>query len=173
MKEILAKILQRLEAACPSLKYKDLDWGQMDYFEGQPPVKFPCAVVDMREATCADEGAGTQRCIASIDVRMFTLPLSNSNPKAPVTQQAQALAIFDLHSEVHYALHGWCEANQEEWGVLTRIAYRKVKRQDNVREYIMSYKVEYVDNSTSPSYDLIPAPTPIITDTISIQVPPF
>ena len=45
MKEILLQIMSELQAKVPELAYIAEDWGQMDYYNGAPPVKFPCALI--------------------------------------------------------------------------------------------------------------------------------
>jgi hypothetical protein len=64
MEKLLTDIQDRLAAApMPDghaqprkndrlFEYVDLDWGQCDFYAGQmPPVKFPCALLDINAAT--------------------------------------------------------------------------------------------------------------------------
>lgn len=169
MKEILAAIMHRLNENVPNLKYIDLDWGQCDFYERDMPVKFPAALVDMRSITTMDEGTLSQRCVGDIQVRIFALPLSPTNARAKDTQRETALQVFDLHSEVFASLHGWAAEEQSTWDALTRTAYNKVKRKDTLREYVMTFRVAYVDNAAVPQYSLNPAPTITITP-VSFQL---
>ena len=46
MKEIIQAIQQELAASVPGLRYIDRDWEQLRY--EQPPVKFPCALIEIK-----------------------------------------------------------------------------------------------------------------------------
>ena len=47
MKTILNAVMQRLKEQVSELRYISEDWGQLDYYETMPPVKFPCALVSI------------------------------------------------------------------------------------------------------------------------------
>jgi hypothetical protein len=159
MKNILTAILVRLQEKCEGLKYIDLDWGQCDFYERDMPVKFPAALVDMRSFTTMDEGNLSQRCVGDIQVRIFALPLSPTNARAKDTQRETAAQVFDLHSDIFAALHGWAEGEQDTWSALSRTSYNKVKRKDTLREYVMTFRVAYVDNAAVPVYTPTAPPT--------------
>ncbi len=158
MKEILKLIQVRLGEQVETLKYIDLNWGQMDYYT-QAPLKFPAALVHFRESRFENEGKHTQRGIAQIDINVYDMALSNSNAKAPDTQRDKAFEIFDLLAAIHAALHGWAPPGQGEYGNLTRTSLRFVKRDDGVRAYTMSYVLQYVDNSALIQYTSTPTPS--------------
>ena len=40
MKHILSAVMERLQAEVPELQYIAEDWGQMDFYQDTPPVKF-------------------------------------------------------------------------------------------------------------------------------------
>lgn len=58
MKQLIIDIQNRL-ASLPELKYIDIDWGQIDYYD-QPPVKYPCALIEIRQADYSNEGQHVQ-----------------------------------------------------------------------------------------------------------------
>ncbi len=144
MKELIDDIKTRLSAVT-QLKTIDEDWGQLDYYSNSPPVKFPCALVDIDQVPWSDEGKLVQIGIASVSIRVADQRLTNTNVKAPTAQKTKALAFFDLVMYIHQKLHGWSGANNN--GPLTRRMYRKVKRDDGIREVELIYTVEITDDS--------------------------
>jgi hypothetical protein len=149
MKELIDDIKTRLQGVT-ELKYIDEDWGQLDYYSAAPPVKFPCALIDIDNVRWSDEGNQTQIGIANVVVRLANMRLSNSNVKAPAGQKAKSLSFFDTVMHIHQKLHTWSGAKNN--GPLTRIGYRKVKRDDGIREIEMIFAVEITDDSARKVY---------------------
>jgi len=48
MKELLKAIYTQLKTV-PAIKWIDEDFGQIDAYEGKPPVAFPCALVKLNQ----------------------------------------------------------------------------------------------------------------------------
>jgi len=149
MKELIDDIKTRIEPVT-GLKYVDEDWGQLDYYSGGPPVKFPCALVDIGQVQWSDNGNQVQIGTGSVIIRIADQRISNSNVKAPVAQKTKSLSFFDLIMYIHQKLHGWSGAKNN--GPLTRVAYKKVKRDDGIREVEMIYAVEITDDSARKIY---------------------
>lgn len=55
MKEILEAVMRRLKEQVPDLAYVSEDWGQMDYYNEAPPVKFPCALISVSHISFESE----------------------------------------------------------------------------------------------------------------------
>ena len=149
MKELIDDIKTRLQGVT-ELKYIDEDWGQLDYYSASPPVKFPCVLIDIDSVRWTDQGNQTQIGIANVAVRLANMRLSNSNVKAPTAQKTKSLSFFDTVMHIHQKLHTWSGALNN--GPLTRIGYRKVKRDDGIREIEMIYTVEITDDSARKVY---------------------
>ena len=58
IKTILLAVQQRLAERVPELAYIDKNWGQLDY--EAPPVKWPCALLDIDEVPFSQIGGGGQ-----------------------------------------------------------------------------------------------------------------
>lgn len=149
MKELIDDIKTRIEPVT-GLKYVDEDWGQLDYYSPAPTVKFPCALVDIGQVQWSDTGNRVQIGTASVIIRIADQHISNSNVKAPTAQKTKSLSFFDMIMYVHQKLHGWSGAKNN--GPLTRVAYKKVKRDDGIREIEMIYAVEITDDSARKIY---------------------
>ena len=59
IKTILLAVQQRLAERVPELAYIDKNWGQLDY--EAPPVKWPCALLDIDEVPFSQIGRSEER----------------------------------------------------------------------------------------------------------------
>lgn len=66
MKEILEAVMRRLKEQVPDLAYVSEDWGQMDYYNEAPPVKFPCALISVSHIGFESETWGGAPCPADL-----------------------------------------------------------------------------------------------------------
>ena len=137
MKQLLTDIQNRLAAATiddkPLFAYVDLDWGQVDFYEGMPPVKFPCALIDVQNADFSNEGQRIQLGDVIVQIRVLDMILSRTSASAPATQREKAARIFDLLRETHRLLHAWT-GMPSSYGLLTRKTLARVRRKDGLHE---------------------------------------
>jgi hypothetical protein len=145
MKELIRAIQDKLCADTDALKYVDQDWGQMDYYD-RPPVKFPCALIDVQSAVYENEGRLIQQCEATIVIRLFELKLSNSSNSAPDGQKDNAQRIWQLAEDVNRALHGQ-NFLPAGYSSLTRKEMRRTKRRDGSYQTELFYRVIFKDFS--------------------------
>ena len=61
IKTILLAVQQRLADQVPELAYIDKNWGQLDY--EAPPVKWPCALLDIDEITHIETDGVGRGCV--------------------------------------------------------------------------------------------------------------
>ena len=83
MKEILEAVMRRLKEQVPDLAYVSEDWGQMDYYNEAPPVKFPCALISVSHIGFESETWGLRRArltfvLPTVPFSRVTWPLRNS-----------------------------------------------------------------------------------------------
>ena len=152
MKTLLNDIINRLsQAPCPQspqsplYHHVDIDYGQLDFFDGPPPVKFPAALIDIAAAEPSNLANRVQIDIVTLQVRIIDLILSPSNARATEEQKKAAFRSFDLITETNRLLHGWTGA--EHYGPLTRAGFQKINRRDQLREYRLTYKVQLTNSS--------------------------
>ncbi len=147
LETLFADLQDRLAAAVPDLKYVDFNWGQMD--DEQPPVKFPCALFDLRACNFTDKGNGEQVGIADIEIAVFDLNTTNSSAAAPANQKATAMRALLLCNAIQSALHKWAKQPEaaNPYGQLTRISVTRLRRRDRIRQYNIVYRVQLNDVS--------------------------
>ena len=59
MNTLIQNIQTRLDTIS-EIKYVDADWGQLDYYSPNFPVKFPCVLIDVSSANYSDIGTDKQ-----------------------------------------------------------------------------------------------------------------
>ena len=148
MKQLISDIKARLSEKVTALRYIDEDWGQLDYYASDAPVKWPCALITVTQAQWSNKGRLTQTGIADVSIRFADLKLSNTNPKASDSQRAAANNIFDVMTDSFASLHGWTADSAN--GPFTRTLTRKVNREDGIREFEVIYSVQLHDENAKP-----------------------
>lgn len=154
MRKLIESVKTRLFDTVPELRYIDEDWGQLDYYSPNQPVKWPCAIIEVTNVNWGNEANHVQLGFGQLSVRVADIRLSNSNVKAPARQQDKNASIFDLISTIYASLHGW--TSEFSNGPLTRIMTRKVKRDDGIREFEMIFSVQLVDDAAKITYKAYP-----------------
>lgn len=163
MEDILQDVQAKLQAEVPALKYVDEDWGQLDYYYPHPPVQWPCALIDVTQATWSNAGNLQQLGLIQVKVRVGDLKLTNSSGKASIGQKTTAFAIFATLKNIYKALHGWSDS--DAYSALIRVSNTRIKRDDGVRIYEVVFTTEYKDNSAMPVVTTAAKPTVRITAT--------
>lgn len=160
METYLAALIAHLETltmgATPTdkLQYIDVDWGQLDNYSNTPPVKFPCALIDIRTMNYTSNGVGTQIGIVDIEVRIADMPLANSSAAASATQRHNALRIHRLVNAVFAHLHGYAPTGGG-FGPLTRIGGSKIKRNDGIKEMRLVFRLQTDEQAARRTYSTV------------------
>ena len=166
MKQIIQNIQDKLVQDVSALKYVDQDWGQMDFFP-TPPVKFPCALIDIQSVQFTNTGNFIQQGTAMVVIRLFDLKLSNSSQKAPDNQKENAKKIWQLIEDVNKSIHGQ-NFLQEGYGLPIREQMRRTKRNDGCYQTELYYSVQFMDTTTEPILTPVSSVKPELK-TVSVQ----
>lgn len=145
MEDILSNIAEKLNEVS-ELKYKDENWGQLDYFGSDAPVQWPCGLVDFSSGQFSNNGKdiravpqNRQEGTIGIEITIANLKLTNTSTRAPQLQKQQAFGIWKIIKNVHEKLQGWSPV--ENGGGLVRTGFTKVKRDDGVQEIRVNYTI--------------------------------
>lgn len=148
MKEVIQNTQEKLGGV--GLRYIDEDWGQLDYYSPNFPVKWPCALIDVVQINYSDIGRDRSKTPKNrqmgegvLSIKLADLRLSNTGKNAPQTQKDNAWSIWGLIQEVHEILHGFRPA--ENASALIRTGIRRVRRDDGVQEYDLLYSFGLTD----------------------------
>ena len=140
MKTFLNAVMQRLKEQVSELRYISEDWGQLDYYETMPPVKFPCALVSIDRVNYSVVAKDRRKAVVSVVVRIADAPSVTGNVAAPESYRNRAFAIFDLLEEVDKALNGLSGDTFNQFSLES--IYRD-NRQDFIREYNMTFETGF------------------------------
>ncbi len=145
MDAIITSIQEKLQEV-EELQYIDENWGQLDEYGTHPPVKYPCALIDVVDVRYTDIGIdkrqntmNRQEGQAQVNIAVANLKLTNTSSKAPLKQKEHAHSIFRVIEKVHASLQGY---NPTEYcGALIRTVLKRVQRDDGVQEYFITYSL--------------------------------
>ena len=165
--DVLTAIAKKLSADT-LIKHIDEDWGQLDFYTDNPPVKFPCVLLEIQQIPWSNEGNKVQDGIMNISVTVADIKMSNTSYNAPGAQKTKAAAIWTILENINKALHGWrpvitTGTPLPDFKSLTRISTRKIKRDDGIRQFEVIYAVHCQDASLHSTHFAVPKPVPKVT----------
>jgi hypothetical protein len=148
MDTLIPLITERIKSQVAAILYADEDWGQLDYYSSNPPVKWPCSLADVYDVQWSNEGNKAQIGIGQVRIKVADLRLSNSSTKAPTAQKTKSASFYTLTQSVYKALHGWSAG--EQYGPLMRLNERRLQRDDGIKEHHIIFTVQIKDASAMP-----------------------
>jgi hypothetical protein len=143
MDVLLQDIQDRLSSQVTELQYVDENWGQLDDYSPNFPVKFPCALVDCFTANYENMGNLVQQGVATIQILIADIKISNSSAKAPDGQKTKSKSFYVLMKAVYKALHGY--SGHDFYSALIRTSERRIPRDDGTRVHEMLFTVQIKD----------------------------
>lgn len=145
MKHILFAVMERLQKEVPELRYIAEDWGQLDFYQETPPVKFPCALISVSSIQFEGETMGIRHAKMTLLIRVADAPAVSGTMAAPESYRNRAFAIFELMDDIGNALYGFC--GDDEFNELEQKTVTHYSREDAIREYAMLFETEYAVGS--------------------------
>lgn len=79
MQTVINAIIDHIRLEVPELRYVSRNWNQLTY--EQPPVKFPCALVDTDNIAFTEIKHGQQTAIATLSITVANSVMHRDNPK--------------------------------------------------------------------------------------------
>ncbi len=146
--KLVLKNIQTILTEITELKYIDEDWGQLDDYSPNPPTQWPLVLIDIGSLQYSDIGrdkdpnvkpSNRQMATGTIVLSIANVKLTNSSARAPQNQKDLAWTIWDIVESVHAKLHG--VKVEGSAGAMMRTAMRKVKRDDGIQEYEVTYTI--------------------------------
>ena len=131
IKTILLAVQQRLAERVPELAYIDKNWGQLDY--EAPPVKWPCALLDIDEVPFSQIGGGGQIADGGT-VEMLV------SPSAAAPRKADAYRLIELLDKIHSALQRFTDGT---FGPMFRTQIKKIAAVRAGECYKVLYQTAY------------------------------
>jgi len=148
--KIVLENIQKTIGTIPSLKYIDEDWGQLDDYSPNPPTKFPLALIDISNLDYSQIGTdrkaipqNRQMATGTITITIANIRISNTSFISPKQQKDNVWGIWNIIEDIHKCLQGY--RPDSNCRGMTRTNLRRVKRDDGIQEYEITYTVG-VDN---------------------------
>lgn len=157
MKQIFLDIQTQLDTI-DELKTIDKNWGQLNY--ENPPIKFPCVLLDIADVNYSQLGQLAQQAEGNIEITVANMRLTNSNFRNP--NNDASYAVFDIMDDIHQLLHGWSNGTI---GRLIRTNLQKVATDSNYEIYKMTYRTTWRVLKTQSATRNVQV-TPVITEDI-------
>lgn len=143
MKQLFIELQGRL-ASLQSLKHVDEDWGQLDTFGNKPPVKFPCALLNLGDVNWSNMGQLKQIGQARITITFADYKLVNTSDLAPQRQKDAAFSLLGIMSQANLLLHGWRPSVATS--PMVRLSQDRAIRDDGIIEHTVVYLVTVKDD---------------------------
>lgn len=124
------------------IKYINEDWGQIDYYT-QPPVLFPCVLLDCEAVDYTTMGGNLQKGDGIITIRIADFRnLQQANVRATTTEPRYEF--FELIDKIHTVLQG---LSSVAFTPLDRRGLNRARRDDAIREFRLTYKFSFKDGA--------------------------
>ncbi|MDR1681900.1 MAG: hypothetical protein LBS25_00710 [Candidatus Symbiothrix sp.] len=158
MDRIFINIMQRLQQVA-GLRFVGEDWGQLNF--EQPPVDFPCALIDLGRVDYSNRGRNVQQAKATLIITIADIRYDGVAPFNPDDVNEQAFSIFRLIEDANRMLHGY---GTEYHSKLMRVKTEKTLRDDAIREFQLIYEFGFEDETASPALSLQDIPPNIVVN---------
>ncbi len=152
MDTILLNVIERLERI-EELRYVEEDWGQLNF--EQPPVAWPCALVDLGECKYTQNGRRSQTAEAILNISIADIRFDGLNTRLPEKNRERIGELFRIIEKVNSLLHGY---ETSYHGRFQRVSLKKIEREDAIREFLVSYRFGFTDESAVVEYTKQPTP---------------
>lgn len=149
MDNIIQSFQTQLMLHVPALKEVDEDWGQCDFYTDRPPVKFPCALIDIQDGQFSDAGDLRQQGTLTVVVKLYILRLSNTSNAAPQSQKDNAKRGWVAYDEIVKALHGQ-DFIKNGFAAPIRTRMQRAKRRDGIYERDITFTIGFTDKVSVP-----------------------
>lgn len=142
---IIKDLQDMLSGALPQVKYIDKDWGQL-YIE-QPPVGWPCILIDFEQVDPKQLNCGNEKDTAIIVLTVANRRTTSSSAHAPREAKEASCQTLDLTDDIHDLVQGY--SARTEYTPLSEISFNKQNDLPGGTEgYVMRYRTTY--NVTPP-----------------------
>lgn len=143
MKELF-KLLRSTLMGVQSIRWVDLDKGQIDEYEIRPSIDFPAVLLDIELPSTEKITSTSQQCDVMITVQVVFDFMDDTDSGTPTHILNKSLAVFDIVKEVHDKLQGLRQINIVR-KPLERKSTRSPKRPDKIKVYKSIYSTRMID----------------------------
>lgn len=138
-KSVIIQDLMKLLDSNLKVKYIDKDWGQLSM--EQPPVGWPCILIDIEQVDTRPLHDGNEHAKATVVLTVANRRTNASSAHAPAASKAKSMETIDLTDDVHNLVQGYC--NGADYTPLQEQVFYKQNDLPGAEVYVMRYTTNY------------------------------
>jgi hypothetical protein len=158
------KLIERITAEVPEIKYIDQDFGQLDAFVKRPNVAFPAVFIDFQNWTYTDTQGNIQIGQGDVIIHLAMDRHGHTSNLTPDEWREIPLEYYELEHKLFTKLHGWTPES-EYYGYMRRNNDRS-QNGPKIRRRPITFKMSYEDHGANNVLNLEPKPAPEFSKTI-------
>lgn len=142
-KSVIIKDLQEMlasELLSSEVKYIDKDWGQLSM--EQPPVGWPCVLIDIEEVQIRPLNDGNEQATAIVVLTVANKRTTSSSSHAPRASKEKSYDTIDLTDTIHALVQNYAEEGAE-YSPLQEVSFYKMNDLPGAEVYAMRYKTKF------------------------------
>lgn len=139
---------RELLKALPSIKWVDLDKGQLERYTIRPQVAFPCALISANITRAKNRNHTQQECEATIVVRLAFDYTGETSAAVDDDLLEESLAYFRVSDEVYKGMQGKTNGNAAPFVRVSEI--EEASRADGLKVLRLTFTTAFFDNSAKP-----------------------
>ncbi len=160
MDVLYEKLVKRYVQKIPEIKWIDWDSGQLEAFDTNYPVHFPCILIDLEQIEWKSVGNDLQVGNVTVNLRIAFKLWTDTNNLTPDNVFAQSMNALKLINKIHKYTQGF---EGEHFNGLDRILTVTEKRSDGLKVVNMKYLTnmrdawamkEYTETNAQPSIEI-------------------
>ena len=137
---IITDLQDMLAENLTGVKYIDKDWGQLSM--EQPPVGWPCILIDIEEVEIRDLSDLNEQATATVVLTVANKRTNASSAHAPKTSKEKSMETIDLTDDIHALVQGY-SADGAEYAPLQVVSFYKLNDLPGAEVYAMRYRTRY------------------------------
>lgn len=142
---LFLKLIEKIDTEVSEIKFIDQDWNQLDF--ENPPVQFPCALIDFPETPFA-QMQGYQEGEAQVRIKLIYRSFTATSSIIPAENREAALAFYEIEQKIYEALQAW-NADGLLVDDLIRTNASTDKRSDGLRVRVIDFKCMFADQTVT------------------------
>ena len=145
---IIKDLQDMLAEALPGVKYIDKDWGQLGM--EQPPVGWPCILIDIEQVEIRPLNDGNEQHKATVVLTVANKRTNSSSAHAPRTSKEKSMETIDMTDDIHNLVQDYAAVGAE-YSPLQVASFYKLNDLPGAEVYAMRYTTRYCNTQDTPS----------------------
>lgn len=137
-------LLRSLLITVDSIKWVDLDKGQLNQYDTRPPIDFPAVLIKISLPNTSKLSKTEQQCNALIKISIAFAADGDTDSSTPEDILEQSLQIYDTAQSIHELLQGFIDINIIR-SPLDRVSVVDPSRPDQIKVLEYTYSTRIID----------------------------